>query len=254
MHRPSVSQLVYNALFPHPRPCDPPSFPAHIVWNLVPEVRIETSIFYGTLDYVEAQYPGLDYTHKPHRMRLSRFTWHRRLFRVFDQLRLTESEISSLCRWEGTKSARERYERETGDKVVDTTACDIRPASPARPPFVEVYSPDGSARVTTIAAAPDIRQHSDDSDDEQQADDDSRKSYDNEAGYSEQYDSEETEDSSDEELESYGVELNNRLITASAARARGADVPLDNAWEQWMKEVVERRDYSRSMNAMRTSF
>ena len=130
MHMPSLSQLVYNTTFPRPRTSDPASFAAHITRNLVPEVRIETSTFYGSLDCIEAQYPGLDYSYGPHRMRLGRFPWHRRLFRVFDELRLTEAEISSLCRWEGTKSARERYEKEEGVKVQDTTANGVRPASP----------------------------------------------------------------------------------------------------------------------------
>lgn len=62
----------------------------------------------------------------------------------------------------------------------------------------------------------------------------------------------EDEESSDEEMESYGVELNNRLLVATAAREQGADVPLDEDWEQWLKEAVERGGYTDMINAIRT--
>ncbi|EAA66537.1 hypothetical protein AN0438.2 [Aspergillus nidulans FGSC A4] len=176
MHKPSLAQIVHRATFPRQRTSDPATFAAHIALNLVPEVRIETSTFYGSLDSVEAQYPGLDYSYGPHRMRLSRFPWHRKLFRVFDELGLTEAEISSLCRWEGTKSARQRYEKE---------------------------------------------------------------------------EAEETEESSEEEMESCGVELHHRLLAATAARERGANVPLDEDWEQWLKEAGERGSYTDVLNAIR---
>ena len=242
MHKPYIAQLVYNATFPRPRPgIDPPSFAAHVVRNLVPEVQIETSTFYGALDYIEAQYPGLDYTHKPHRMRLSRFTWHRRLFRVFDQLRLTDSEISSLCSWKGTKSARERFEREMGIKVIDTTACGVAP-SPTLPPSVEVHylSDSGAAKMDPETE----RAHDTVTSSREQVDTGSG------SGYAPECTLEEIECSSDDEMESYGIELNNRLIAASAAREQGANVPLDDAWEQWMKEVVEQRSYAELRNAV----
>lgn len=242
MHKPSIAQLVYNATFPRPRPNDPTSFPAHIARHLVPEVRIETSTFYGSLDCIEAQYPGLDYTYKPHRMRLSRFPWHRKLFKVFDELGLTNSEISSLCRWEGTKSARERYEKEEGVKVRDTTADSIPLASPTPPPSIEVHFVDDDAE--------------EDSSSESEIELSGRDilnvaTTNGGVGFYPGRDSEEA-DSSDEEIESYGVELNNRLMAASAAREQGANVPLDNAWEQWFKEMAERRGYSDMMDAIRT--
>ena len=62
MHKPSIAQIVYNTTFPRPKPADPPSFSVHITRNLVPEVRVETAAFYGSLDSIEAQYPGLDYS------------------------------------------------------------------------------------------------------------------------------------------------------------------------------------------------
>ncbi len=41
-------------------------------------------------------------------------------------------------------------------------------------------------------------------------------------------------------MESYGVRLNQRLIYATAARERGHNIPLDEEWEQWLKEARER--------------
>lgn len=126
MHRKTqISVLVYNALYPNPTSADPPSFGAHLEKNLVGEVRIETQNFYGALVSVEARYPGLNYAHAPHRKRLGRFPHHKRLFDVFDQLGLTESEIRGFCRWEGTLWARQRYERDEGIKVRDTTGIEI---------------------------------------------------------------------------------------------------------------------------------
>lgn len=247
MHKPSLAQLVYNATFPRPRANDPHSFSAHITRHLVPEVRIETSTFYGSLDCIEAQYPGLDYSYGPHRMRLGRFPWHRRLFRTFDELRLTEAEISSLCRWEGTKSARERYEKEAGEKVIDTTADGVRPASPSSLPSVEVHFEDEnpvSARdsastaelqndsVTMASAASTINDRGVDCVASLHTSDD---------------------DSSDDEMESCGIELNHRLMAATAAREQGVDVPLDEDWEQWLKEAGERGTYTSMINAIRTN-
>ncbi|PWY82875.1 hypothetical protein BO70DRAFT_290987 [Aspergillus heteromorphus CBS 117.55] len=241
MHKPSLAQIVYGTLFPRPRSSDPTTFSAHITRNLVPEVRIETSTFYGSLDCPEAQYPGLDYSYGPHRMRLGRFPWHRRLFRAFDELRLTEAEISSLCRWEGTKSARERYEKEEGVRVRDTTADGVRPESPVFLASIEVHYEDDpepakepEVRIETFE---DVRPTSDLIDDrgidcivEEKAED----------------------DSSDDEMESCGVELNHRLMAATAAREQGADVPLDEDWEQWLKEAGERGSYTDVLSAIRT--
>lgn len=120
-----ISHLLYNYLFPHPTTNDPPSFSAHLARNLVPEVRIEVACFYGDLNSVEARYPGLNYCYPPHRMRLGRFKHHKRLFDAFDNLALTYSEIQDFCCWEGTKWARERYEKDENVKVVDTTGDEI---------------------------------------------------------------------------------------------------------------------------------
>src|SRR6187549_1751815 len=122
MKGPSIDQLVWETMFPKPRQQDPPSFQHLLQRYLVLEVRQEVHSYYGHLDTQEAKYPGLDYTNKIHRIRLSRWPWHRRLFRAFDNLRLTNAEISGLTKWEGTKWAKERYEKEQGIVIRDTTA------------------------------------------------------------------------------------------------------------------------------------
>ncbi|KAF3480668.1 uncharacterized protein GIQ15_06015 [Arthroderma uncinatum] len=239
MHKPSLTHLVYNALFSKPRGNDPSSFSSHITRNLVPEVRVETSTFYGTLDCIEAQYPGLDYSYAPHRMRLGRFHHHKKLFRVFDELNLTEAEIASLCRWEGTKSARERYERDTGVKVRDTTADEIKPAAPLMPPSVQVHSlqdgrEDSSCSRSRLPDGPVLSSN---------AGSETNGPVTGESG---------TEDSSsDEDLESYGVALNEHLLEATAARERGINVALDEIWEQWLKEAIERGGYTDMLDAIR---
>ncbi|OAX82606.1 hypothetical protein ACJ72_03047 [Emergomyces africanus] len=239
MHKPSLSQLVYNTIFPKPRTTEPSTFASLITRHLVPEVRIETSTFYGTLDCIEAQYPGLDYSFPPHRMRLGRFTWHRKLFKAFDELGLTEAEIASLCRWEGTKSARDRYERDEAVQVRDTTADDIRAATPPIPPSVYIHTYDQDSPQN---------QHSPDLEDEDEFPELEIIS-DMQSG---EDDGEETSDDDGDEMESYGVMLNQRLIQAAEARQRGANVSLDEDWEQWLKEASEHNGYTGMIDAIRT--
>ena len=122
-----ISQQLYAYLYPKPTSQDPSSFTSHLARNLVPEVRVEVATFYGDLNSAEARYPGLNYCHPPHRMRLGRFPHHKNLFAAFDALGLTYGEIQDFCCWEGTKWARDRYERDEGVKVLDTTGDEIGP-------------------------------------------------------------------------------------------------------------------------------
>ncbi|KAK5130867.1 hypothetical protein LTR08_001588 [Meristemomyces frigidus] len=127
-----LAHVLYAYIFPHPTANDPPSFAAYLARSLVPEVRIEVATFYGDLNSAEARYPGLNYCHAPHRMRLGRFKHHKRLFDAFDSLGLTYNEIQEFCCWEGTKWARERYEKDEGITVHDTTGNDIQPYTDRR--------------------------------------------------------------------------------------------------------------------------
>lgn len=196
-----MEQLVYEYMFPKPRPSDPQNFTILLQRHLVLEVRQEVHSFYGHLETQEAKYPGLDYTHRTHRIRLSRWPWHRRLFRAFDGLRLTPNEIAGLTKWEGTKWAKERYEKEQGITILDTTEDDIsHPRSSAHREASERYSAEpGEGADETIA------------------------------------------EDSDEELSSVGVDLNQRLRERVALRNVSGDMStvIDEEWERWFKDAIE---------------
>lgn len=125
MKKPCITDLIYERTYPKPKSTDPATFYVHVHRHIVGEIRAEVQTYYGAIDTLEAQYPGLDYTYPPHRRRLSRYVWHRRLFRVFDELGLTNEEILDLCRWEGTRAAKERYEQEAQTEIRTTTGDDV---------------------------------------------------------------------------------------------------------------------------------
>lgn len=254
MHKPAIAPLVFSRLFPASKPNDPTSLTAHISRNIVPEVRSETVCFYGPIDCLEAQYPGLDYANPAHRIRLGRFPWHRRLFRVFDELRLSEHEIQSLCKWEGTRWARERYEKEEGVKIRDTTWDGIKSAVHPDPTAtkteltegfddgndldVECSGEDNRGEVVHMNENADLSESMSDEEEDEEEEEEEDEGEDEEEGSEQGYTVE--EESEDELQESIGVELNQRLLLAIAARARGEQVVLDDEWEQWMKEAAER--------------
>jgi len=206
-----IDQLVWETMFPKPRTQDPHNFQALLQRHLVLEVRQEVHSFYGHLDTPEAKYPGLDYTHRIHRIRLCRWPWHRRLFRAFDALHLTHAEISGLTKWEGTKWAKERFEREQGIVIRDTTADG----------FADYVEPED--RVASQAS----REEPHETEDRNPA-----------------VESNEMDEESEEELESVGVALNERLRQRVDARNRSGDLsmPLDEEWENWLKNAIETGD------------
>jgi hypothetical protein len=212
MLKPSLPDLLYKAIFPRPKQHDPTNFASFIQRNLVAEVRLEVQTFYGAIDCAEAQYPGLDYTFPPHRRRLSRFSAHRKLFRAFDELRLTDNEILAICVWEGTKSAKERWERQEGSAIRDTTADGVEMVERKGPPRIW-YSPERCPWEPTSQVDSIV------DDDDEQSDD-------------------------DETDASVGIQLNQQLRAAADARARGEPAVFDEAWEQWMKEAMERNEVS----------
>lgn len=219
-----VEQLVYEFMFPKPRQSDPQNFHALLQRYLITEVRQETHSFYGHLDTPEAKYPGLDYTHPIHRIRLSRFPWHRRLFRAFDGLRLTHAEISGLTKWEGTKWAKERFERDQGIRIRDTTADGLLnyadPDDPYSAQFLRAHSAVTESPVPPRGEAEDDEENEDEDLEEE---------------------GEEEEEESDEELESVGEDLNERLRQRVAMRNLSGDhsMPLDEEWENWLKHAIE---------------
>lgn len=219
MHKPLVSQLLYKTLYPKPRQNDPSSWAQHISRHLVPEVRLETAAFYGQLDNIEAQYPGLDYAYPPHRQRLWRYPYHRRLFRAFDELHLTRDEILSLCQWEGTRSAKQKYESDSNTEIRDTTLDDMARAEPAQRPIAiieQVPEPHGSVNVAFCRRREGVIT------DEQS---------------SGLMDLPEESEESGEEDDSYGVELNHHLRAAAEARSRGENVVVDEGFERFVRNM-----------------
>lgn len=206
-----VEELVYECMFPRPKSTDPQTFNALLQRSLVPEVRQETQAFYGHLETQEAKYPGLDYTHATHRIRLSRWPWHYRLFRAFNALGLTHAEIATLTKWEGTRWAKEKFEKEQGVTIRDTTADGL---SDWTEPTELRRTTDERHQVRAIGYSMEAN------DEEAEEDDD--------------------DDESDDELESVGVELNERLRAQAARREAGeTSAVLDEEWEQWLKYAIE---------------
>ena len=145
---------------------------------------------------------------------------------MFDELRLTPEEIQDLCRWEGTKSAREKYEKDHSCTIRDTTWDDVeveppRPASAVRAQLLGAE--DNLLNINTMDEDGTTSAREDDEVEDSEADDII-----------------EEDDSEDELQRSIGVDLNRHLLAATAARARGEQVVLDADWEQWLKEAAER--------------
>jgi len=208
-----IDQIVYECMFPKPKTTDPQNFQGLLQRQLVPEVRLETQAFYGHLSSQEAKYPGLDYSYPPHRVRLSRYQWHRRLFRAFDNLGLTKHEIASLTKWEGTRWAKERFEKEQGIVIRDTTGDGI----------VDWVEPELRVPTTPQAHRADVEEMEDIQEDE-----------------GTENDMDEDGDDSDIEIQSVGIELNERLRAAVAQREAGNSATvMDEEWEQWLKEAAE---------------
>lgn len=227
-----VEQLVYETMFPKPRQQDPHNFQSLLQRHLVLEVRQEVHSFYGHLDTPEAKYPGLDYTHPVHRIRLSRWPWHRRLFRAFDALRLTHAEISGLTKWEGTKWAKERFEREQGIVIHDTTADGftdfVEPEDRVTPDKQDEESHDAEPTVEAVVRA--VAEARVEASSVIRAE--AMRQTATEAS---------PDDDSEGELESVGVALNERLLERVTLRNVSGDmsVSIDEEWETWFKQAVE---------------
>ncbi|CAK7224288.1 hypothetical protein SBRCBS47491_005498 [Sporothrix bragantina] len=269
MRCPAVDQLVYDHMLPRPKASDPSNFSGILTRFLVFEVRQEVHSFYGHLDTQEAKYPGLDYCHPIHRIRLGRWPWHRRLFRAFDALRLTPTEIANLTKWEGTRWAKERYEKEQNIVIQDTAADDmpdyrrVRSWVDEQPQIIDDYvslfvdshtptaiaSGDGTVEeclVTQVPATSRLAQNAAPLQESNGATADHTAGP--IAGHS---DHETTNDdefsrllSSEEgEIRSIGTQLNERLRERVAAHNAGdTSQPLDEDWEQWYKAAIETGD------------
>ena len=184
---------------------------------------MEVQTYYGALDTLEAQYPGLDYTYLPHRRRMSRYPWHRRLFRVFDELGLTDNEILNLCQWEGTRAAKERYEREAQTEVKTTTANDVVSAPPGSGPravfeewFSHAPSEERSSDGETVVEV---------------------------EKKSEPEDVDKVNEDLDDTVPTQPQEMLELLRTAVQSRSRAiSTMATSQAWEQWLKDALERHE------------
>ncbi|KAI1282844.1 hypothetical protein F5Y07DRAFT_199211 [Xylaria sp. FL0933] len=231
-----VDQLVYESMFPKPRSTDVQNFQSLLHRHLILEVRQEVHSFYGHLDTQEAKYPGLDYCHHIHRIRLSRWPWHRRLFRAFDNLRLTDAEIAGLTKWEGTKWAKDRFERDSGITIRDTASDDISSwVEPEHRPQATGETPRAHFQEFEEEEEEEIEEGEEEEEEEDGVDLDENE---------EDMDLEQAEEESDEELESIGFALNERLRERAARHEAGeASEPYEEEWEQWLKNVIESGEF-----------
>ncbi|KAJ8121145.1 hypothetical protein ONZ43_g2331 [Nemania bipapillata] len=243
-----VEQLVYESMFPKPRSTDVQNFQSLLHRHLILEVRQEVHSFYGHLDTQEAKYPGLDYCHPIHRIRLGRWQWHRRLFRAFDSLRLTNAEIASLTKWEGTKWAKDRFERDSGITIRDTAADDI--SSWVEPE--ERYQATGETPRATIQEPvqqqPQLREQEQEEEEEEEAEEEEEEEAEEEEEEEDENDigdeDMEAEEESEGELESIGFALNERLRERAARHEAGElSENYEEEWEQWLKNAIESGEF-----------
>ena len=231
MKKPEVWKLVLGRLLPAKSDFSRDVWRTYIHRYLLPEIQAETLRFYGETTSPEALHPGLDYANTGHRARLQAFPRHNQLFGVFDKLRLTDSEIQALCKWEGTILAKEHFERQHKMEIKDTTWDGIQQYNKQTPSACLM-----PVRLSQRGGlAPSKKAYDLYSDDEAAMDDE-------EMGNSEEEGEESVEESEDELQRSYGVELNQQLI----------DGTMDADWEQWMKEAIERGDLPESLDSSHT--
>jgi hypothetical protein len=123
-----------------------------------------------------------------------------------------------LTKWEGTRWAKERFERDQGIHIRDTTA-DGMPnyADPSDPYSAQALRARTEALEDPMADGEEARH---DEEAEVEAD---------------------LYEESDGELESVGVALNERLRQRVAMRNMSGDnsMPLDEEWENWLKHAIE---------------
>ncbi|MCJ1461380.1 hypothetical protein MMC28_011762 [Mycoblastus sanguinarius] len=244
MKKPKIEDLLMARLFPLKKDIDPRDWQTHVRRNLVPEVQAETRCFYGNqgqMTCLEAQYPGLDYAEPNHRLRLSRFVCHRRLFRAFDELRLTGPEIHKLCTWQGTRCMKENFEVTNTVKIEDSTWEDIEDCRDLKPTVTVARLLSGGGLEVEAAQSTE-----NEIDSEEEGEDEEMEQLEEEE--EEEEDDLSEEESEDELQQSVGVELNQRLLAATEARARGEDATLDADWEQWLKEAAERGAFHEALH------
>ncbi|KAJ9611746.1 hypothetical protein H2200_004930 [Cladophialophora chaetospira] len=132
-----------------------------------------------------------------------------------NDLGLTDNEVLNLCQWEGTRAAKERYEREARVQVRTTTADEIGAAPVGNGPratFEDISRPASagtasSSNETLVAVS--------------QRDDTSSK---------------------DAELLPVPEDFIGLLRHAMQSRLQGDHAHINQAWEAWLKETLENHD------------
>lgn len=229
MQKPDIWKLVLACLLPAKSEFSANDWRLYVNRYLLPEIRSETIRFYGNTDSVEARHPGLDYASPAHRLRLGAYPRHHQLFAIFDRLSLTRAEIRTLCKWEGTKQEKDDFERRMHVEIRDTTWDDVKAFKKKKPTaWLMPTHPLLRHDVRIVPAEPRREVPCEEVVEENEGEDPT-----------------EAIDTSDEESEddiqqSVGVSLNQRLLAATAAIARGEEAEIDADWEQWMKEALER--------------
>lgn len=156
MQKPEIWRLVLQRLVPGSGGASWADWEDYVQICLAPEVRHEARRFYGHNDGLEAQHSGLDYVQPSTRLRLSAFPHHLSLFRAIDALRLSDDDVHSLCRWRGTKYAKDRYERRHKVQIVDTTWQGVQEYTTPRPTVTFVGHESIADRHKQDDLAPDI--------------------------------------------------------------------------------------------------
>lgn len=214
MKKPETWRLVLAYLQPNKTSFEAHDWRSYVSKHLLPEIGYENARYYGNAEGNEIRQPGLDYASPSHRSRLAAFPRHQQLFAVLDRLRLTNAEIQAFCSWDGTRTAKESWERRHKQKIRDTTWDGVNDFQ--KPPPTVTVMPQGQELEQ---AEPAIDQVQDEEDTEDELLEDT---------------------SEDEVVQSVGLSLNRRLLAAAAARGRGENVDMDPDWEQWIKELMER--------------
>ena len=119
--------------------------------------------------------------------------------------------------FQGTRWAKERFEREQDIIIRDTTADGIKDwVEP------ELRTPVAEAQQADVEDMEDVQE------------DEGREMENDDEADNDMY------EDSDEEMQSVGLELNERLRAAVAQREAGnAATVMDEEWEQWLKDAVE---------------
>ena len=247
MQKPELWKLVLAQISAAHQDATPSEWRTYVNRCLVPEIKLETMRFYGGSEDQESQYPGLDYSNPNHRLRLQSFPQHAKFFKAIDALRLTETEIYMLCKWHGSKRAKNDHERKHGIKIRDTTWEGVH-AWCAPEPTVTFCSGVGDHDGFT-------KQH--DTAHMVENDDDV------ESGLSDEEEDALEESDSDEEMEasvqhSAGTSLNERLLAHAEAhtqaRARGEQVEINADWEEWMKQTLESHGSQGDLRSLSSDF